>query len=239
MPELETLKGWYRAVEVADLNHDGFPDLILGNNGLNSRFKITSDSPVKMFLNDFDQNGSVEQIFTQEVGGVQVPYTLKHELERQIPSVKKKYIRYSNYNNESLTDIFPSEIVNQSIINEVNNLESGVLMNEGNGNFSWKPFPVLAQRSYVFAIAVLDLNEDGNLDLILGGNLSQAKPEVGKYDASYGEVLLGKGDGTFDYWKNAAHGLKLDGDIRAFGLLENKKLLVVKNSAEAEIWDFE
>lgn len=238
MPELETLKGWYRAVEVADLNNDGLPDLILGNNGLNSRFKISSDSPVKMFLNDFDQNGSVEQIFTQEVGGVQVPYTLKHELERQIPSVKKKYMRYSNYNNETLTDIFPSEIVNQSIINEVNNLESGVLLNEGNGNFSWKPFPVMAQRSYVFAIAVLDLNEDGNLDLILGGNLSQAKPEAGKYDASYGEVLLGKGDGTFDYWKNASHGLKIDGDIRAFGLLENKKLLVVKNSAAAEIWDY-
>ncbi|MBN3521667.1 VCBS repeat-containing protein [Algoriphagus lutimaris] len=238
MPELETLKGWYRAVEAADLNNDGLPDLILGNNGLNSRFKISSDAPVKMFLNDFDQNGSVEQIFTQEVGGVQIPYTLKHELERQIPSVKKKYIRYSNYNNETLTDIFPSEIVNQSIVNEVNNLESGVLMNEGNGNFSWKPFPILAQRSYVFAIAVLDLNEDGNMDLILGGNLSQAKPEVGKYDASYGEVLLGKGDGTFEYWKNAEHGLKIDGDIRAFGLLENKKLLVVKNSDAAEIWDY-
>ncbi|MBN3583877.1 VCBS repeat-containing protein [Algoriphagus aestuarii] len=238
MPELETLKGWYRALEVADLNNDGLPDLILGNNGLNSRFKISSDSPVKMFLNDFDQNGSVEQIFTQEVGGVQVPYTLKHELERQIPSIKKKYMRYNNYKNETLTDIFPSQVVDQSIINEVNNLKSGALINQGNGNFSWKPFPVMAQRSYVFAIAVLDLNEDGNLDLILGGNLTQAKPEAGKYDASYGEVLLGKGDGTFDFWNNAEHGLKIDGDVRAFGMLDNKKLLVVKNSGSAEIWDY-
>ncbi|MBB6325989.1 hypothetical protein FHS59_001617 [Algoriphagus iocasae] len=238
MPELENLKGWYRAVEVADLNKDGLPDLILGNNGLNSRFKVSPESPVKMFLNDFDQNGSVEHIFVHEVGGIQVPYTLKHELERQIPSIKKKYMRYSNYNNETITDIFPSETVNRSIISEVNNLESGVLMNEGNGKFSWKPFPRMAQRSYVFAIAVLDLNEDGNLDLILGGNLFQAKPEVGKYDASYGDVLLGKGDGTFDYWKNAENGLKIDGDVRAFGLLKNNKLLVVKNSAAAEIWDY-
>ena len=238
MPELENLKGWYRAVEVADLNKDGLPDLILGNNGLNSRFKVSPESPVKMFLNDFDQNGSVEHIFVHEVGGIQVPYTLKHELERQIPSIKKKYMRYSNYNNETITDIFPSETVNRSIISEVNNLESGVLMNEGNGKFSWKPFPRMAQRSYVFAIAVLDLNEDGNQDLILGGNLFQAKPEVGKYDASYGDVLLGKGDGTFDYWKNAENGLKIDGDVRAFGLLKNNKLLVVKNSAAAEIWDY-
>jgi enediyne biosynthesis protein E4 len=238
MPELENLKGWYRAVEVADLNKDGLPDLILGNNGLNSRFKVSPESPVKMFLNDFDQNGSVEHIFVHEVGGIQVPYTLKHELERQIPSIKKKYMRYSNYNNETITDIFPSETVNRSIISEVNNLESGVLMNEGNGKFFWKPFPRMAQRSYVFAIAVLDLNEDGNLDLILGGNLFQAKPEVGKYDASYGDVLLGKGDGTFDYWKNAENGLKIDGDVRAFGLLKNNKLLVVKNSSAAEIWDY-
>ena len=238
MPELENLKGWYRAVEVADLNKDGLPDLILGNNGLNSRFKVSPESPVKMFLNDFDQNGSVEHIFVHEVGGIQVPYTLKHELERQIPSIKKKYMRYSNYNNETITDIFPSETVNRSIISEVNNLESGVLMNEGNGKFTWKPFPRMAQRSYVFAIAVLDLNEDGNQDLILGGNLFQAKPEVGKYDASYGDVLLGKGDGTFDYWKNAENGLKIDGDVRAFGLLKNNKLLVVKNSAAAEIWDY-
>ena len=238
MPELENLKGWYRAVEVADLNKDGLPDLILGNNGLNSRFKVSPESPVKMFLNDFDQNGSVEHIFVHEVGGIQVPYTLKHELERQIPSIKKKYMRYSNYNNETITDIFPSETVNRSIISEMNNLESGVLMNEGNGKFSWKPFPRMAQRSYVFAIAVLDLNEDGNQDLILGGNLFQAKPEVGKYDASYGDVLLGKGDGTFDYWRNAENGLKIDGDVRAFGLLKNNKLLVVKNSAAAEIWDY-
>ena len=238
MPELENLKGWYRALEIADLDGNGFPDLILGNNGLNSRFKVSENTPVRMYLNDFDQNGSIEHIFTRESQGVQVPYTLKHELERQIPSIKKKYIRYSNYNNQTLTDIFPSEVLDRSIINEINNLESGVLMNEGNGKFVWKPFPRMAQRSYVFAIAILDLNQDGNQDLVLGGNLFQAKPEVGKYDASYGDVLLGNGDGTFDYWHNGAHGLKIEGDIRAFGHLGEGRLLVVKNSGPAEIWNY-
>ncbi|SFT68273.1 Repeat domain-containing protein [Algoriphagus locisalis] len=238
MPELQNLKGWYRALEVADLDGDGLPDLILGNNGLNSRFKASESTPVRMYLNDFDQNGSIEQIFTRQEGDVQVPYALKHELERQIPSVKKQYMRYSTYNNETLTDIFPKEVLDRSIISELNNLASGALMNEGNGKFSWKPFPRLAQRSYVFAIQVTDLNEDGNLDLILGGNLFHAKPEVGKYDASYGDVLLGKGDGTFDFWPNAEHGLQLEGDIRAFAELDKGKLLVVKNSAKAEIWKY-
>lgn len=238
MPELENLKGWYRTLEVADLDGNGLPDLLLGNNGLNSRFKVSQSTPVKMYLNDFDQNGSVEHIFTRQEGDVQVPYTLKHELEKQIPSIRKKYMRYSNYNNQSLADIFPQEVLDKSIINELNNLSSGVLMNEGNGKFTWKPFPKMAQRSYVFAIQVADLNKDGNPDLILGGNLFNAKPEVGKYDASYGDVLLGKGDGTFDYWPNYKNGLQLEGDIRAFAELGEGKLLVVKNSAAAEIWKY-
>ena len=238
MPELQNLKGWYRTLEVADLDGNGLPDLILGNNGLNSRFKVSENTPVKMYLNDFDQNGSIEHIFIRQEGELQVPYTLKHELERQIPSVKKRYMRYSNYNNEMLSDIFPQEILDKSIISELNNLTSGVLMNEGNGKFSWKPFPRMAQRSYIFAIQTMDLNKDGHLDLILGGNLFNAKPEVGKYDASYGDVLLGKGDGSFDYWPNSKHGLKLDGDIRAFSDLGEGRILVVKNNAAAEIWKY-
>ncbi|WP_339874456.1 VCBS repeat-containing protein [uncultured Algoriphagus sp.] len=238
MPELQNLKGWFRTLEVADLDGNGFPDLILGNNGLNSRFKVSENTPVKMYLNDFDQNGSIEHIFIRQEGELQVPYTLKHELERQIPSVKKRYMRYSNYNNEMLSDIFPQEVLDKSIISEVNNLTSGVLMNEGSGKFTWKPFSRMAQRSFVFAVQTVDLNGDGYLDLILGGNLFNAKPEVGKYDASYGEVLLGKGDGTFDYRPNSKHGLKLDGDIRAFSDLGQGRLLVVKNNAAAEIWKY-
>ena len=120
----------------------------------------------------------------------------------------------------------------------MNHLESGILLNQGAGNFTWKPFPVYGQKSWIFAIQVLDINEDGIQDLILGGNLYHVKPELGKYDASYGEVLLGKGDGTFTFWPNRNHGLKLDGDIRAITPLAGKQLLFVKNSAPAEIWNY-
>lgn len=238
MPNLENLKGWYRTVEIGDFDGNGLPDIALGNHGLNSRFKASAISPISLFLNDFDQNGSIEQIFTQKVGDIQIPYTLKHELERQVPTIKKKYIRYADYNNKGLSDIFSQEVIDKSIIQEVNNFESGVLLNLGGGNFEWKPFPRIAQRSWIFAIQVLDVNGDGKLDLILAGNLAQVKPEIGKFDGSFGEVLLGNGDGTFNFSPNRENGLKLEGDVRAFSLLDGNRILVVKNSASAEIWNY-
>ena len=238
MPSLDNLKGWYRRVEVGDFDGNGLVDFVFGNNGLNSRFKISTEHPLKLYLNDFDDNGSFEHIFTQQFGEVQIPYTLKNDLESQIQGVKRQFVRYSNYNNKTLADIFPKEILDQSVVKEVNNLASGVLLNQGNGQFTWNPLPRMAQKSYAFAILVEDLNKDGKLDLILGGNLFQAKPEVGKYDASYGEVLLGKGDGNFEYWPNSQNGLQLDGDIRAFSKLDKGKLLVIKNNSAAEIWNY-
>ncbi|WP_288370647.1 VCBS repeat-containing protein [uncultured Algoriphagus sp.] len=239
MPEMEGKKGWYRSLKVADLNKDQKPDLILGNQGLNTRFKASEEQPVRLYLNDFDQNGSIEQLFTTVRNGVAIPYTLKHELEKQVPSIKKKYIRYSNYNNQTLEQIFDQETIGKSIISEVNHLESGVLMNQGSGKFEWKSLPIEAQRSMIFAIETADLNGDGILDLILGGNLYGIKPEIGKSDASYGEVLLGNGDGTFRFIPNRIHSMQLQGEVRHFKWLSDSRLLVIKNNAAAEIWRYE
>ena len=235
---LNSLKGWYQSLEIADLNQDGKPDFILGNHGKNSRFRASLESPITLFLNDFDQNGAIEQIMTKRSGNVEIPYTLKHELEKQVPGIKKKYIKYTDYNNQSLTDIFPQEVVSKSLTNTVNNLESGVLINLGGGKLEWKPFGSMGQKTWVYAIHVADFNKDGKLDLLLGGNLSGAKPEVGKYDAGFGEILLGRGDGSFEYFPNPEHGLNLSGDIRAFSNLDSNRLLVVKNNAPAEIWKY-
>ncbi|MFD2033196.1 VCBS repeat-containing protein [Belliella marina] len=241
MAEMQAYKGWYRTIEVGDFNNDGKPDFVLGNHGLNSRFKPTGDSSVKMFVNDFDQNGSVEQIHTKEVGGRHIPYTLKHELEKQIPIVKKKYLKYSNYNRESIEDIFGAEALANSVVQEFNYASSAVMMNMGDGKFEIHALPKKAQRSWMYAALVTDVDGDGIQDIIMAGNLAGAKPEVGQYDASYGEVLLGKGDGTFQYSENRDHGLKLEGDIRDLHEVQIKgqrMLMVVKNNKALEWWRF-
>ncbi|WP_291786589.1 VCBS repeat-containing protein, partial [Cecembia sp.] len=106
MPEMEQFRGWYQAIAIGDFNGDGKPDFVLGNHGLNTRFKATQERPIRMFVNDFDQNGSVEHLFVQKEGGRHVPFTLKHQLEQQVPSIKKRFLKYAAYNDKFLEDIF-------------------------------------------------------------------------------------------------------------------------------------
>jgi hypothetical protein len=241
MPEMESYKGWYQTIEVGDFNKDGKPDFVLGNHGLNTKFKATIDNPVRMFVNDFDQNGSIDHLFTQKEGEKHIPYTLKHDLERQIPSIKKRFLKYSAYNDKYLEEIFSPQEMENSIIHEVNYLSSSIFINQGNGKFQVTALPRMTQRSSMYTILITDVNADGVEDLVMGGNLRGAKPEVGQYDASYGEVLIGKGDGTFEYMPNREHGLKLDGDIRDLHSLEIKgqrMLQVVRNNAAVEFWKY-
>jgi hypothetical protein len=242
MPEMNAYKGWYQAIVVGDFNNDGKLDFALANHGLNTRFKASEESPIKMYVNDFDQNGSVEHVYVKKQGEKHVPFTLKHQLEGQLPSLKKRYLKYSSFNNQSLEDIFTPEQLSAAVIKEVNFLSSAILVNQGNGKFEMKALLRFAQRSWMYTVLVADINADGNQDLIMGGNLRGAKPEVGQYDGSYGEVLIGKGDGTFDYWQNRDHGLKLDGEIRDLKILElkgKKVLMVVKNNEAVEFWKVE
>jgi len=214
--------GWWNRIKAADLDHDGDIDFVLGNHGLNSRFRATDEKPVCMYVNDFDQNGTVEQIICTFNGDKSYPMVLRHDLVSQIPSLKKKYLKYENYKDETITDIFTPDQLKDAIKLDANVMETSILINDGKGRFSLKALPVQAQMSPVFGIEIADFDGDTNMDILLGGNLYNVKPEVGRYDANYGVYLKGDGKGNYTYLPGKAIGIRFDGEVRDIITLTTK-----------------
>ena len=234
---LSKYSGWWNTIETADLDNDGDPDFILGNHGLNSRFKASQDKPISCFVNDFDQNGTVEQVLCAYQGEKSYPFALRHDMTAQLPYLKKRFLKYEDYKLKEITDIFNEEQLKGSVKLEANFMENAVLWNNGSSGFTMSALPQEAQVAPVYAIATDDFNGDGILDLLLAGNLFEVKPEIGKYDANYGVCLLGNGKGGFEAVPNRTIGLAINGqvrDIKPIKLGQRKLLLVARNNAKVQ-----
>ena len=198
---LESLTGWWNVVEVADLDNDGDNDLIIGNKGSNTSYKTSEANPMKMWVNDFDNNGTLEQIVTRNIDGKDFPINMKKDLTTQMSSLKKQNLKASDYAKRSIEDLFPSELLKNSILKTAAVPETIIAVNMGKGKFEIQKLPYRVQLSSVSGITSTDVNGDGNLDLILGGNNFEFKPQFSRMDASYGNVLLGDGKLNFT-WQN-------------------------------------
>ena len=198
---LDDLFGMWNVVEAADLDNDGDIDFILGNQGSNTIHKTSSENPVKMWVNDFDNNGTIEQIMTNHKNGKDYPIHMKKELTAQLVSLKKQNLKASEYAKKSIDELFSASIFKNSIMKQSTISESIIAVNEGDWNFSVKKLPSRVQLSCVCGIVCTDINNDGNLDIIMAGNNFEFKPQYSRLDASHGSVLLG--DGSLDFkWQN-------------------------------------
>ncbi|GIV35898.1 MAG: hypothetical protein KatS3mg032_0277 [Cyclobacteriaceae bacterium] len=214
--------GWYHALEITDVNNDGRSDLVVGNHGLNSMFRASASAPLMMWVNDFDNNGTTEQIIARNLDGKYYPYVLLPEFLAQMPVFKKKFLYYNSYAGQPVENIFGSEMLTTSIRYEAFDFASSVWLNRGN-RFEKVELPQPAQFMPVYAIHSHDVNHDGNTDLILGGNQSRAKPQTGAYMAGYGVVLSGNGDGTFRPLSQAESGISLRGDVRNIATIKIRR----------------
>ena len=211
---LEGTHGWWNTVAAADFNQDGFVDLVAGNLGLNSILKTAGNKPVRLFINDFSGNGKLDQILTYFHGGKSYPMASGEQMFVNIPSLRTKYPAYAAYAGELLEDIFPSEQLEAATIRTATEFASVLLMNNGDETFDVEPLPVEAQFSPIHAILVDDFNDDGKADLLLGGNFYGVPPDQGRYDASYGSLLLGDGTGNFVAASLQTSGFVASGEVR-------------------------
>ncbi|MCX8020940.1 MAG: VCBS repeat-containing protein [Chitinophagaceae bacterium] len=204
--------GWWRFVKAFDADNDGDMDLLAGNEGLNSRLKASPEKPVRFYYFDADNNGKKEQIITYYVQDQEIPFAVKAELEKQIPSLKKKYLYAEDFANASLHQIFSKSKLRKAQLLFADEFANMIFINNGKGEFTPHPLPWLAQLTTYRTAEVTDLNNDMLPDLILGGNFYANNVQLGRYDADFGTALLNKGNGNFEY--HPLYGTTITGQIR-------------------------
>jgi len=219
---LEQSEGWWNRIHAADLDGDGDDDFVLGNLGLNSRFKPTAETPITLYVNDFDQNGSIEPLFVFVKDGKEFPVAMRQDIIKQMSSLKKKFVYYKDYADKSVNEIFDPKLLERATMLKFYQPNTAVLINNGTSGFHLNPLPVQAQVSPVYGIETADVNHDQRPDIILGGNLFAVKPEIGCYDALHGLVLTNDGNGRFTPLTSIRSGLTLPGEVRHVQLMNTK-----------------
>lgn len=229
-------KGWWQSVAVTDIDGDGDMDCIFGNTGENCYIKPGKDNPVKIWVSDFDENGTTDKILTRTVNKRDVPVFLKRELTEQMPSLKKKNLKFEAYARKSIRDLFSSDAIKKARVQEFNYASSCIAMNNGKGKLEVQSLPYYAQLSCINAILCTDLNKDGKTDLVMGGNQFHFQPQFGRLDANYGLILINtgseKGKIVWERVEPSQSGFETRGEVKDIFLIpsrEGSNLLVLQN----------
>src|SRR5258708_13688495 len=210
-----------------------------GNEGVNAAFKGSVRQPITCYGGDFDENGTVEQIVCCYNGGKQYPMALRHDLVAALPFLKKKYLRYEDYKEQTIEDIFTKEQLDKAVKLDAYELQSCVFLSNGKTGFTKKALPAEAQFSTVYAIKAGDFDHDGFQDLLIRGNFYQSKPEPVIYDASYGLLLKGDGKGALTPVPAARSGFFVKGAVRDIQTIKTKNqpiIIVAKNSDTIQLF---
>lgn len=215
--------GWWQSVTVTDMNEDGQLDIIAGNFGLNSRLKASEQEPVRMYVNDFDNNGRAEQVITYYLRGKEMPFASKIQLEKSLPVLKKKFLYAEDFAKASLDQLFDSDKLNKSLQLKATQFANIILINKGKGKFEPVEMPMNAQLSnYRVVIPFKGITKKQQLaqstsrvnmgnNYLLLGNFGYNNIEIGRQDADFGTLLEWSQQGSPEA---SAMKMLIEGEVR-------------------------
>ncbi|WP_299098862.1 VCBS repeat-containing protein [uncultured Winogradskyella sp.] len=231
---LKNTRGIWWSITASDLDNDGDDDYIIGNLGLNNKFKASAEHPFKVYVNDFDDNGTNDVVLAKFYKDDYVPMRGRECTSQQMPYVADKFKDYHSFASSKLIDILPVDKVEEGVVYEIESFESVILINEG-GRLIRKPLPIEAQVTPIKSSIVMDFNNDGNSDILTIGNHYGVEVETTRYDAGFGNVLLNDGNNNFENLSTSQSGFYIPADSRDAKVLKcgKKSILIISNNDSA------
>jgi hypothetical protein len=227
--ELNNLFGLWFNIQETDLNNDGLKDYIIGNIGNNIKFKTTQEKPLRIYADDFDDNGTHDLVLSYEYDNKYVPLRGKECSTQQMPFISEKIPTFMEFANSSLQDIY-GEKINTAYMREINDLNSYVLINNGNSKFEKIKLPDLAQTIPIISSEVIDVNNDGYEDVIIAGNIYNTEVETPRLDNQFAIILISNKNKNYKALGPNDTGLYTTGNTKSIQYIENSNLLILANN---------
>jgi len=228
-------RGWWNTIDTVRTGTDEPVNFVAGNLGLNAVLEARPDEPVRMYVNDFDDDGSTEPILTRYRNGRSTPIAGRARLSEQLGFIDQKFPTHESLGASRIEEIVPEGTLQSATVHEATTFASSFVKNEGDGTFSVRPLPRRAQFSPMYDVWSHDVTDNGHTDLVLGGNFHGVVPAQGRYDASFGIVLRGHGTGRWTARPPIQTNLYLKGQVRTLQSLRTADggllLIAARNDA--------
>lgn len=235
--QLDDSNGLWNTVRVSDFDQDGDLDFLAGNWGLNTRLRASREEPVQLYIADFDSNEKEEAILTYYEQGIETVFSSKDDLTKQIPSINKKFLSYTEFANAEFLELFDKDIIKKSDKKQLYELSSCYFENLGRGKFQKHELPFMAQLSTIKTLYLHDFDQDGYTDALLAGNDHDISTQLGRLDANHGLLLINDRKGSFvPDQKNGVPDIPgLARDMTTI-VIKDKKFLVVTINNETPLF---